>query len=102
MKQKMVAKKTNAQMSVEQARSLIIKPYITEKTFNMIERENTLTIIVAERVKNEIKEALAMLYESQVIEVNTSRTSQGKKAHMKFKEPEGAKESRHNFRSRLI
>jgi large subunit ribosomal protein L23 len=34
---------------------------------------------------------LAMLYESQVIEVNTSRTSQGKKAHMKFKEPEGAR-----------
>jgi large subunit ribosomal protein L23 len=92
MKQKMAAKKTNAQMSVEQARSLIIKPYITEKTFNMIERENTLTFIVAERAtKNQIKEALAMLYESQVIEVNTSRTSQGKKAHMKFKEPEGAR-----------
>ena len=49
MKQKMVPKKANAQMSVEQARSLIIKPYITEKTFNMIERENTLTFIVAER-----------------------------------------------------
>jgi large subunit ribosomal protein L23 len=92
MKQKMAAKKTNAHMSVEQARSLIIKPYITEKTFNMIERENTLTFIVAERAtKNQIKEALAMLYESQVIEVNTSRTSQGKKAHMKFKELEGAR-----------
>jgi large subunit ribosomal protein L23 len=80
-------------MSLETASSIIIKPYITEKTFNLIEKENKLTFIVAEKAsKYQIVEALQILYESQAIEVNTVRTIQGKKAFIKIKAHEGARE----------
>jgi large subunit ribosomal protein L23 len=83
----------NRSMSVETAGSIIIKPYITEKTFNLIEKENKLTFIVAEKAsKDQIVKALQILYESQASEVNTARTIQGKKAFIKIKAPEGARE----------
>jgi large subunit ribosomal protein L23 len=83
----------NRSMSVETAGSIIIKPYITEKTFNLIEKENKLTFIVAEKAsKDQIVKALQILYESQASEVNTARTIQGKKAFIKIKASEGARE----------
>jgi large subunit ribosomal protein L23 len=89
----MNANQKNRSMSLETAASIIIKPYITEKTFNMIEKENKLTFIVAEKAtKNQIVKALQILYESQASEVNTARTIQGKKAFIKIKAPEGARE----------
>jgi large subunit ribosomal protein L23 len=89
----MNATQQNRSMSVETASSIIIKPYITEKTFNLIERENKLTFIVAEKAtKDQIVKALQILYESQASEVNTARTIQGKKAFIKIKAPEGARE----------
>jgi large subunit ribosomal protein L23 len=72
---------------------IIIEPYITEKTFNMIEKENKLTFIVDERAtKKQIAEALVILYESEASKVNTARTIQGKKAFIKFKSAQGARE----------
>ena len=89
----MNATQQNRSMSVETAGSIIIKPYITEKTFNLIEKENKLTFIVAEKAtKDQIVKALQILYESQASEVNTARTIQGKKAFIKIKAPEGARE----------
>jgi large subunit ribosomal protein L23 len=89
----MNANQGNRSMSVETASSIIIKPYITEKTFNLIEKENKLTFIVAEKAtKDQIVKALQILYESQAREVNTARTIQGKKAFIKIKAPEGARE----------
>jgi large subunit ribosomal protein L23 len=89
----MNANKKNRSMSLETATSIIIKPYITEKTFNLIEKENKLTFIVAEKAtKDQIVKALQILYESQASEVNTARTIQGKKAFIKIKAPEGARE----------
>jgi large subunit ribosomal protein L23 len=89
----MNANQQNRSMSVETASSIIIKPYITEKTFNLIEKENKLTFIVAEKAtKDQIVKALQILYESQADEVNTARTIQGKKAFIKIKAPEGARE----------
>jgi len=89
----MTSKQQNRSMSVEKASSIIIKPYITEKTFNLIEKENKLTFIVAEKAsKDQIVQALQILYESQASEVNTARTIQGKKAFIKIKAPEGARE----------
>jgi large subunit ribosomal protein L23 len=89
----MNANQGNRSMSVETASSIIIKPYITEKTFNLIEKENKLTFIVAEKAtKDQIVKALQILYESQASEVNTARTIQGKKAFIKIKAPEGARE----------
>ena len=89
----MNANQKNRSMSLETATSIIIKPYITEKTFNLIEKENKLTFIVAEKAtKDQIVKALHILYESQASEVNTARTIQGKKAFIKIKAPEGARE----------
>jgi large subunit ribosomal protein L23 len=89
----MTTAQQNRSMSLEKASSIIIKPYITEKTFNLIEKENKLTFIVAEKAsKDQIIKALQILYESQASEVNTARTIQGKKAFIKIKAPEGARE----------
>ena len=80
-------------MTVEDASAIILSPYVTEKTFNLIERENKLTFIVNERAsKKKIVEALRILYESEALEVNTARTIQGKKAFVKFKALEGARD----------
>jgi large subunit ribosomal protein L23 len=80
-------------LSTEEATSLIIAPYVTEKTFTQIEKENKLAFIVAERAtKKKIVEAIGILYEAEVLEVNTARTIRGKKAFVRFKVPEGARE----------
>lgn len=80
-------------MTAERASTLIVAPYVTEKTFNQIEKENKLAFIVAEKAsKKEIIEAIQILYETEAIEVNTTRTIRGKKAFVRFKAPEGARE----------
>jgi large subunit ribosomal protein L23 len=80
-------------MTADEATALIIAPYVTEKTFTQIEKENKLAFIVAEKAsKKEIMEAIQILYEAETIEVNTARTIRGKKAFVKFKAPEGARE----------
>ena len=86
-------KNNNAVLSPDQAGELIRQPYITEKTFNMIERENKLTFIVSDKAnKKNIAESLESLYGSDISEVNTSRTVRGKKAIIKFETPEGARD----------
>jgi len=83
----------NGISSPAQRAELIKQPYITEKTFNMIERENKLTFIVSDKAnKKNIAEALERLYASAIREVNTSRTVRGKKAVVKFENPEGARD----------
>jgi large subunit ribosomal protein L23 len=80
-------------MNAEQAATLIMAPYVTEKTFNQIERENKLAFIVAEKAtKKQIIEAIHILYEADIAEVNTTRTIRGKKAFVKFKAREGARD----------
>ena len=80
-------------MTAEEAMAMIIAPYVTEKTFNQIEKENKLAFIVTETAtKKEIMEAIQILYESEATDVNTSRTIRGKKAFVRFKAPEGARE----------
>lgn len=81
------------QLSIEDARSVLIQPYITEKTFNMIEKENKLVFIVRERsTKQLIREAMSVLYNGDVVDINTSRTIRGKKATVKFSDPNGARD----------
>jgi large subunit ribosomal protein L23 len=80
-------------MTSEQAATMILAPYVTEKTFNQIEKENKLAFIVAERAtKKQIIDAIEILYEADLEEVNTTRTIRGKKAFVKFKTPEGARD----------
>jgi len=80
-------------LTSDEATALIIAPYVTEKTFNQIEKENKLAFIVAERAsKKEIIEAIQILYEAETTEVNTARTIRGKKAFVRFRAPQGARE----------
>ena len=85
--------KNSVTLSPDQAAEMIKEPYITEKTFNMIERENKLTFIVADKAnKRSIADSLQSLYASEVSDVNTFRTVRGKKAIVKFGAPEGARD----------
>lgn len=80
-------------LTLNQAENIIIEPYITEKTFNLIEKENKLTFVVAEKAtKKQIAEALLLLYESEAKEINTLRTIRGKKSVVKFMAVEGARD----------
>ena len=78
-------------MRPDQAASIIIRPYVTENTFDRIEKENKLVFIVSnDSTKNTIKQALSILYEVNVKAVNTSRTIQGNKAFVTFGDDDSA------------
>ncbi len=80
-------------MNAEQASKLILQPYITEKTFALIEKENKIVFIVHDTAdKNNIKEALKVLYDVEADAVNTARTIYGKKAFVKIKADGGARD----------
>jgi large subunit ribosomal protein L23 len=73
--------------------SVILRPYITEKTFNLIEKENKLTFIVSDDAsKKDVNEAKRTMYEGNVKEINIFRTIQGKKAIVKFTKNDEARE----------
>jgi large subunit ribosomal protein L23 len=92
-KKQAAAPRPKSNLSSEQAAAMILAPYVTEKTFNQIEKENKLAFIVAEKAtKKQIIDAINILYEADIQEVNTTRTIRGKKAFVKFKTPEGARD----------
>ena len=50
-------------MNVQEATKIILKPYITEKTFAMVENESKICFIVERSAnKTEIAEAVKTLY----------------------------------------
>ncbi len=72
-------------MNVEQAMRIVIKPYVTEKTFAMVENESKVCFIVERSAnKPQIVEAIKILYNEKATNVNTARTVYGKKAFVKF------------------
>ena len=80
-------------MNVEQANKVILKPYITEKTFAMVENENKICFIVERSAsKPQIAEAVKALYNEKVTSVNTARTIYGKKAFVQFENTEKARD----------
>ncbi|MBS1268872.1 MAG: 50S ribosomal protein L23 [Nitrosopumilus sp.] len=80
-------------MNVDQAMKIIVKPYITEKTFAMIENESKICFIVERSSsKPEIAEAVKTLYKEKVTKVNTARTIYGKKAFVQFENTEKARD----------
>ena len=80
-------------MRLEDAQKVVIRPYITEKTFGQIERENKLCFVVADDAsKKQIASAVEALYEVIVTEVNTTRTITGKKAFVRLDEESSAAE----------
>ena len=80
-------------MNVDQAMRIIVKPYITEKTFAMVENESKICFIVERSAKKpEIAEAVKTLYNEKVIKVNTARTIYGKKAIVQFQSTDKARD----------
>ncbi len=59
---------------------IIQRPLITEKTFDIIERENKLVFIVNKKAnKSQIKQAIEKIHNVKVIKVNTIITTKGEK-----------------------
>jgi large subunit ribosomal protein L23 len=80
-------------MNVDQASKIIVKPYITEKTFAMVENESKICFIVERSAsKPQIAEAVKALYNEKVTRVNTARTIYGKKAFVQFENTEKARD----------
>ncbi|WP_100182170.1 50S ribosomal protein L23 [Candidatus Nitrosotenuis aquarius] len=80
-------------MNTTQATKIILRPYVTEKTFSLIEKDNRICFIVdKDASKATIKEAIKILYEENAIDVNTARTISGKKAFVKFETVEKARD----------
>ncbi|MBI3859745.1 MAG: 50S ribosomal protein L23 [Thaumarchaeota archaeon] len=80
-------------MRLEDAQKILRRPYVTERTFEQIERENKLCFLVDDRVtKRQIAGAIEALYEVKVMDVNTSRTIKGKKAFVRLLEQNKAAE----------
>ena len=80
-------------MNVEEATAIIVRPYITEKTFAMVENEQKICFLVKkEASKLMIQEAVKMLYDENTINVQTARTIYGKKAVVKFESIDKARD----------
>jgi large subunit ribosomal protein L23 len=72
-------------MRPEDALKIVLRPYVTEKTFDLIERQNKLVFLVDARAsKSRIRRAIETLYEVKVQTVNTAITVVGKKAYVKL------------------
>ncbi len=71
---------------MERFYTIIKKPLITEKTFDLIEKENKLVFIVDKSAnKNQIRSAIERIHNVKVIKVNTMITPKGeKKAFIKL------------------
>jgi large subunit ribosomal protein L23 len=75
---------------LEDAQKLVKRPYVTERTFDQIEKENKLCFIVEDKAsKTQVAAAVEALYEVKVMSVNTSRTIKGKKAFVRL-DPENS------------
>ena len=72
-------------MRVELATKIILNPYTTEKTFELVETEKKICFIVEKTAsKLVIKDAINTPYEEKAVSVNTARTIYGKKAFVEF------------------
>lgn len=72
-------------MRLEDAQKIVARPYVTERTFDQIERENKLCFIVSDKAsKTQVAAAVEALYEVRVLAVNTARTVRGKKAFVRL------------------
>jgi large subunit ribosomal protein L23 len=80
-------------MNIEEANNLILKPYITEKTFALVEHDSRICFLVRdEATKPKIIEAIKLLYKEDPVGINVCRTVYGKKAFVKFQTVEKARD----------
>ena len=80
-------------MNVEEANKIVIRPYITEKTFALVENEQKICFLVnRESTKPNIIQAIKTLYNENAIQIETARTVYGKKAFVKFDSADKARD----------
>ena len=80
-------------MNIEEANKIVIRPYITEKTFALVENEQKIVFLVnRESSKPRIIEAVKILYNENAIQIETARTVYGKKAFVKFESVDKARD----------
>lgn len=80
-------------MNTDEATQIILRPYVTEKTFALVENEQKICFIVNNFAsKSKIAEAVKTLYNENAVDVNTSKTVYGKKAFVKFETTEKARD----------
>ena len=80
-------------MNVETATKIILRPYVTEKTFSLVENEQKICFLVEkEATKPQIVEAVKTLYNEDAVNIQTARTIYGKKAFVKFNSPDKARD----------
>ena len=80
-------------MNIEEATHIILKPYVTEKTFALVENESRICFLVRENTtKPKIAEAVKVLYNENPVAINVCRTVYGKKAFVKFETIEKARD----------
>jgi large subunit ribosomal protein L23 len=78
-------------LRLEDAQKIILRPYVTERTFDQIARENKLCFMVAPHAsKTQVANAVQALYEVKVRGVNTLRSIGGKKAFVRLAPEESA------------
>ena len=64
---------------------IIYHPYVTEKTMNLMEKNNALEFIVKRNAnKATVKKAIEKMFEVKVKKVNTRITEEGKHAIVTF------------------
>jgi large subunit ribosomal protein L23 len=64
---------------------IIYHPYVTEKTMNFMEKNNSLEFVVKrDATKKQIKDSIENMFEVKVKDVNTRITKKGKHAIVKF------------------
>ena len=64
---------------------IIFHPYVTEKTMNFMERNNSLEFVAKRSAdKKTIQKAIEQMFEVKVKDINTRITKRGKHAIVKF------------------
>jgi ribosomal protein uL23 len=72
-------------VQLEKAFSTIKMPYVTEKTFRLIEQENKMVFLVSgDATKSSVKEAIETIYGVKVDRVNIMTTKKGKEAFVRL------------------
>ncbi|MEM0097150.1 MAG: 50S ribosomal protein L23 [Conexivisphaerales archaeon] len=72
-------------MDINTAHNIIKGVYKTEKSVDLISKENKLAFIVDSNAnKHQIKEAIELLYDVKVVQVNVLIGIKGKKAYVKL------------------
>ena len=80
-------------MNVETATKIILRQYITEKTYALVENESKICFLVEkEATKPQIAEAVQTLYNEGVLKIDTARTIYGKKAFVKLTSTDKARD----------